>query len=516
MVLKSVVSAARSWVLMHMSTVLNIQWRANVFAHLLRLPVPYFQKRHLGDVNSRFGAIDQIQNILTTSFLEAILDGIMSVATLIMMFIYSKVLASIALVTMVLYGVSRWIWYGAFRNATNSQIILAAKQQSHFLESIRGVRAIKLFQMEGRRRASWLHILVDQINASLRTQKLQIIYTLVNSLLVGTENVLVIWLGAKMVLNGGFSIGELMAFKSYDDQFSTRLSAFIDKLMQFRMLKVYGDRLADIVWTEPEKDGIPEHELPPTLQKCDITLSNVKYRYADHEPLVINGVSLRVREGESVAIVGPSGCGKSTLVGILLGILPPTNGNVSIGGRSLRHMGPNGLRAVAGSVMQDDVLFAGSIRENICFFDAEADFDWIIECARMAGVHDEIASMPMGYNSLVGDMGTVLSGGQKQRVILARALYKKPRVLVLDEATSHLDVAKEREVNQAIMRLKITRIIVAHRPETIAAADRVVTLVRGKIVSDVRQQTAGANLPKNPAPALNGSSPVLLDTAPQG
>nr|WP_293034051.1 ATP-binding cassette domain-containing protein [Paraburkholderia sp.] len=191
-----------------------------------------------------------------------------------------------------------------------------------------------------------------------------------------------------------------------------------------------------------------------------------------------------ITPGESVAIVGPSGCGKTTLVNVLLGALEPTSGVIRIGGIELGRLGLERLRTLIGAVMQDDVLFAGSIAQNISFFDPDADSQWIAECARLAAVHDDIAAMPMGYNTLVGDMGTVLSGGQKQRVLLAQALYRRPKILVLDEATSHLDLQREQHVNAAVSKLKMTRIIVAHRPETIASASRVVMLDGGKVVFD--------------------------------
>lgn len=505
MLLQAAIGAVRSWVLMHLGTMANVQWRANVFTHLLRLPVQYFHKRHLGDINSRFTSIDHIQNTLTSGFFEAILDGVMTIATLIMMFLYSPKLGWIAVVAMSLYAVSRWAWYGSLRSATGAQIVFAAKQQTHFIESVRGVRTIKLFQRESQRRNTWLGLLVDQINAGLRVQKLQIGYSSLNSVLTGLENVLVIYFGARMVIEGSFTVGALMAFKSYKDQFDGRLSALIDRVLQWKMLQLHGERLADIVLHSPEaangtETRAADHSLPAT-----IALSHVRFRYADHEPFVLTDVSFEIGEGESVAIVGPSGCGKTTLVNVMLGILQPTAGDVSIGGVNVKHIGAEALRSMVGTVMQDDVLFAGSIAENICFFDAHVDHDRIEECARLAAIHDDIVAMPMGYNSLVGDMGTVLSGGQKQRVLLARALYKRPKILFLDEATSHLDVERERQVSAAIRSLNITRVVVAHRPETIAAADRVIRLNGGRI-EDARQQ-AVARTREGPG-ASHGGIPI--------
>jgi ATP-binding cassette subfamily B protein RaxB len=485
MLMQQTVGIVRSWVIMYMGTTLNVQWRANVFTHLIRLPIQYFEKRHLGDVVSRFSSIDNIQHTLTTSFLEAILDGLMTIVTLVMMFIYSPTLGWIAVGAMALYGLSRWAWYRPLRNATEEQIIHAAKQQSHFLESVRGVKAIKLFQRQDERRSTWLSLVVDQINADLRTQKLQILFKLTNGLLFGIENILIIWLGAKLVIDGNFSVGVMMAFIAYKSQFDGRVSGLIDKLIDVNMLQLQGERLADIVLTEPEElhtyNIIPSHDaLQPTIEAV-----NLQYRYAEQEPFVLSGINFKIAAGESVAIVGPSGCGKTTLMHVLLGLLPATNGDVLIGGISVRQLGIQVLRQMVGTVLQDDVLFAGSIADNISFFDPQADQEWVEQCAAMAAIAPEITAMPMRYNTLVGDMGTILSGGQKQRVLLARALYKRPQILFLDEATSHLDIAKEHEVNAIVKSLNITRVIIAHRPETIATANRTIFIAAGKVAGSV-------------------------------
>ena len=482
MLMQQAISTLRAWVIMHMATTLNVQWRANIFAHLIRLPVEYFEKRHLGDVVSRFSAIDQIQHTLTSTFIEAILDGILTIATLIMMFLYSPKMAWIAIGAMALYGLGRWIWFRPLRNATEEQIVHAAKQQTHFIETVRGVRTLKLFQRLDERRTSWLSLFVDQVNADLRSQKLQVMYRLLNGLLFGVERILIIWLGAKLVIDGEFSVGLLLAFIAYKDQFVNRVSGLIDRLVEIRMLNLQGERLADIALAEQEPvsiDVLSKQEVAEL--RPEIEVRDLKFRYADGEPWVLDGVNLKIAAGESVAIVGPSGCGKSTLISVMLGIRTINEGEVLVGGQPLSRLGLDHLRSMIGTVMQDDALFAGSIADNIAFFDQQLDMEWVEECARKAAVHEEIMAMPMGFNTLIGDMGAALSGGQKQRVLLARALYKRPRILFLDEATSHLDVTRESMVNEAIQALNMTRVIVAHRPETIASADRVITLDAGKV-----------------------------------
>jgi ATP-binding cassette subfamily B protein RaxB len=479
---QQLITAARTWIGMYVGTSMSIQWRANVFSHLLSLPIQYFEKRHLGDVVSRFGAADTIQQTLTTSLLAAILDGLMTIITLVMMFVYSPMLGWVAVAAMTLYGLGRWAWYQPLRTASQDLIVRSARTQSHFLETMRGVRAIKLFQSEDERRSTWLSLLIGQLNGSLKTQKLNLLYKQLNGLLFGIEGILIIWLGATMVMDGKFTVGMLIAFNSYKGQFNGRVTGLIDNFFSLKMLQLQGERLSDILLTPPEVLSTEAHEDRRELDGS-IELKDVIYRYAHGEPTVLDGVNLNIRSGESVAIIGPTGCGKSTLMQVMIGILPATRGNVLIGGKDLSEVGIKKLRNMIATVMQDDVLFAGSIQENIAFFGGDIDHARVEECARIAEIHHDILQMPMGYNTLVGDMGMVLSGGQKQRVLIARALYKRPKILFLDEATCHLDLDRERRLVESLKRLDVTRIVIAHRPETIAAADRVVTLHHGRIVS---------------------------------
>jgi len=484
LIIQQIFGALRSWILLHIGTNLSLQWRTNVFAHLVRLPVSYFERRHLGDIVSRFGAVDEIQSKLTASFFSALIDGLMSAVTLVMMFIYSPPLAWLAVGAMVAYGLIRALWFRPLRLATEQEIVHHASQQSHFLETVRGIKAVKLFQRQNERRSSWLGLVAEQVNAGVRTQRLSIAFQTTSGLLFGVVGIAILWMGARLALDGTMTVGVLMAFKAYKDQFDNRIADLIEKYFELRMLRLQGERLADIVLTKPES-------APTLVQTTDtapvpeIRLQGVRFRYAETDPWVVDGIDLTIPPGQSVAFVGPSGCGKTTLINLILGVFPPAEGDVLIGDTSLRRNGGEAMRSVVGTVMQDDTLFAGSIADNICFFDPAPDRARIEECARMAQVHDEIAALPMGYNTLVGDMGTVLSGGQKQRLFLARALYKRPRILILDEATSHLDVEKEQAVNQAIQSLNLTRILIAHRPETILSAERVVALHGGKVVEDM-------------------------------
>ena len=478
------VSALRSWVVLYLGTTLNLQWLANVFSHLLKLPVAWFEKRHLGDVVSRFGAVTAIQRTLTTSFVEALIDGAMAVATLAMMMIYSVTLAAIAIASVTTYGLLRAAYYGPLRRATEEHIVHGAKQQSHFLETVRGVQSIKLFGRQEERRSRWLNLVVDAVNGDLATQKLSLGFRSANSLVFGIERVAVVWVGALLVLDAAFSVGMLFAFVAYKEQFTARVAGLIDKLIELKMLQLQGERLADIVLTQPEEEAGPN---APAITDASIEVRGVSFRYSDTEPFVLQNCSFAIAPGESVAIVGPSGGGKTTLVKLMLGLLTPTDGQVLVGGIDIQKLGIDQYRRLVGTVMQDDQLFAGSIADNVSFFDPCPSQQMVEGCAKLAHVHEDIGAMPMAYNTLIGDMGAALSGGQKQRILLARALYKQPRILFLDEATSALDVQKERAVNDAIRGLNLTRVLIAHRPETIASASRVIVLQGGKVTQDLKR-----------------------------
>lgn len=483
-----VIEAVRGWAVTVMSTTLNIQWLGNVFQHLVNLPISYFEKRHMGDVVSRFNSLHTMQGTLTTSFVEAILDGMMALGTISMMIIYSPSLAAISLVAISLYVVLRFTLYAGLRSASQKEIIFAAKQETLFMETIRGIQSIRVFNRTDQRVAQWLNVVVDQKNCSLRTQRLLLLFKTAHQLVFSIDSIVVMLFGALLVLERQFSVGMLLAFLSYKMQFSARVSSLVDKVFEVKMLELHGARLADIVLTPRIRDKAQSSislvdgglgvEIGPSIE-----VRKLSFRYSDQEPQVLKGIDFKIEAGESVAIVGASGCGKSTLLKILLGLHSPSGGQILIGGTPLSQLGVASYREMIGAVLQDDQLFAGSVADNISFFSRTRDDMLIQSCAREAAIHDEIVAMPMGYNTLVGDMGAALSGGQKQRILLARALYRKPKILILDEATSHLDVDNEHSVNRSIRRLKLTRIIVAHRPETIASADRLIEIHAGKVVT---------------------------------
>jgi ATP-binding cassette subfamily B protein RaxB len=480
-IVQSIIAAIRSWTALYFGTNLNIQWFSNLFTHLLRLPVGFFEKRFLGDLISRFDSVQAIQQALTSNLVEAFIDGIMAFLMLTVMFVYSGVLGSIALGTVVLYFLLRMLFYGSCRRATEEYVIRSAKQEGFLIETLRGIQSIKIYSREAQRKANWLNLMVDATNAKLTADKLAILARAANIAIFGLESVLVVWIGATLVLAHSFSVGMLFAFVSYKEQFNSRTGTLIDRLFELRLLSLQAERLSDIVLEPPEPSGAgPMLDFTnPALPALEVR--SLSYRYSDTDPWLLQDVNFRVSPGECVAITGRSGAGKSTMLKLISGLLQPHQGEVLFGATSV-HRNRVEITRMIGFVMQEDNLFSGTISENIHFFDDAPDLERVRECAALACIDDDIAAMPMGYNTLVGDMGTSLSGGQKQRILIARALYRRPSVLVFDEATSHLDLETEELIVQSLSALKMTRVMVAHRPQTIAIADRVVLIENGRLV----------------------------------
>lgn len=483
------VTTLRSYVVLYLSSSLSLQMAYNLFQHLLKLPLDYFEKRHMGDIVSRFGSLSTIKDFLAQGAVTVIVDALMAVVTLIMMFIYSPLLTLVVLLSVGTYLGIRMVLYRPLRMRTEESVVTAAKSDSNFMETVRGMQSIKIFGRESDRKNLWVKRYADVMNADIRVGRLGIGYNAVNSGIFGFENILVVFIAAHMVLGGEFSVGMMMAFIAYKTQFTGKAASLVEQLIQFKMLDVHLDRLSDIALTDPDQ-FIQGGSSRTTIQRGEIELKGLSYRYSKTEPVLFKDIHLKVAAGESVAIVGPSGCGKTTLLKMMLGLFQPLEGQIKIDGQDIRQMGLQTYREQVGVVMQDDQLLSGSIADNICFFDHNPDMGRIHQSAELAAINRDIEKMPMGYNSLVGDMGTTLSGGQKQRILLARALYRRPKILFLDEATSHLDTRLEGVVNSNLKQHNITTIMIAHRPDTIRWADRVY-LLEGNQLHPVEVQQQG-------------------------
>lgn len=477
-------NAIRTLVILVFQNVMHFQIGARLFHHLVRLPIAYFEKRHIGDILSRFTSIEPIRSALAEGMIAATIDGVMAVATLVMIFVYSTQLALVVLTAFFLYAVVRLGLYQLLRKRSLLAIEARAQENSIFIETMRAVQSLKIFNRESDRETQWLNRFADVVSANVRLGRTRIAFTTINDALFGLENVVTIYLAARLALGNSLTIGMIFAFMSYKQHFTDKAVQLVEKALDFRILELHLERLADIALSPLDRGH--DQMLAYTRQiQGRIELRNVSFYYAETEPFVLKDISFIVEPGEFVTIMGPSGGGKTTLIKIMLGLLEPTEGEVLIDGTPLSTIGPRAYREYVGAVMQEDQLLSGSIADNICFFDPSFDHERMIQCAHLAGIHEEIMAMPMTYNSLIGDMGSSLSGGQKQRVMLARALYRRPRILFLDEGTAHLDVATEKHINESLKRLKMTRISVAHRPEISSGADRILGIAK-TLLQDTR------------------------------
>jgi len=464
------VTAVRAWVGVYLSTNINLKLLTTLFDHMLRLPLAWFEKRNIGDIVSKFRSVDAIQRTLSTTFVETAVDGIMVVLTLVVMAYYSVMLTTVVVAAALLYGALRWMFYYPQRYATDEQLAHEARSGTHFIETLRGMMAIKLNLREAERRSAYQNLVVDQTNAGVRVQNVGILQRASNALIFGLEGVIVIWLAALLVMEGKFTVGMLYAFIGFKLLFLTRVINLIDKWNDFRMLDLHAERIADIALAETEG---AKPQLPGDTASGPLTIEAKDLGFAyGPEGFVFRNVNLSIAPGESLAIVGPSGCGKTTLVKVLLGLLTPTEGEVRVNGRNLADWDAAQYRSRVSAVMQDDQLFVGTIEDNISFFDTEHDPTRVRESAKAAMIDEEIMAMPMQYNTIVGSLGMALSGGQKQRVLLARALYRNPKVLFLDEAFDQVDLVLERRISSSLSNKSLSIVLVSHRTETAAAAHR--------------------------------------------
>jgi len=480
-VISVAVTGVRAWVGVYLSTSINLKLLTTLFNHMLRLPLSWFEKRNIGDIVSKFRSVDAIQRTLTTTFVETAVDGMMVVLTLVVMSYYSSMLTLVVVGAALLYGIARWTFYYPQRYATDEQLAHEARSGTHFIETLRGMMAIKLNLREAERRAAYQNLVVDQTNAGVRVQNVGILQRAANALIFGLENVVVIWLAALLVMDGKFTVGMLYAFIGFKIVFLTRVINLVEKWNEFRMLDLHAERIADIALAEPEA---ARPAIPGEVGAGALTLETRELGFAyGPEGFAFRNVGLQVFPGETVAIVGPSGCGKTTLLKVLLGLLVPTEGEVRVNGRSLADWDLGQYRSRIGAVMQDDQLFVGTIEDNISFFDADHDPARVRECARDAMIDQEIMAMPMQYNTIVGSLGMALSGGQKQRVLLARALYRRPQILFLDEAFDQLDVSLERRISAALADRAISLVVVSHRAETVSVSIKRVEMTHPEVAA---------------------------------
>lgn len=473
--LKAATSTLRAWSSLVMSTLINVQWQSGLFDHLLRLPLAFFERRKLGDIQSRFDSLDTLRTTFTTSVIGFIMDSIMVVGVFVMMLLYGGYLTWIVLCFTTIYIFIRLVTYGNYRQISEECLVREARAASYFMETLYGIATVKIQGMVGIRGAHWLNMKIDAINSGIKLTRMDLLFGGINTFVTACDQIVILWLGAGLVIDNQMTIGMFVAFSSFRGQFSERVASLTSFLLQLRIMSLHNERIADIALHEKEEKK-PEIEIVAHMGPISLETNGLSYRYDSQSAPIFSALSLSVAPGESVAITGASGAGKTTLMKVLCGLFEPDSGRVLINGIDIRQMGINNYHRMIACVMQDDRLFSGSIRENICGFAEEMDEEWMVECARASHIHDVIMNMPMGYETLIGELGEGLSGGQKQRIFIARALYRKPGILFMDEATSALDSESEHFVNVAIKNMNITRVIIAHRETTLRTVDRVISI----------------------------------------
>lgn len=473
--LRAATGMLRAWSSLVMGTLINVQWQSGLFNHLLRLPLAYFERRKLGDIQSRFGSLDTLRATFTTSVVGAIMDSIMVVGVFVMMLLYGGYLTWIVLGFTTVYVLIRLVTYGYYRQISEETLVRGARASSYFMETLYGIATVKIQGMAERRGTHWLNLKIDAINSGIKLTKMDLFFGGINTFVAACDQVAILWLGTSLVIDNQMTIGMFVAFGSFRGQFSDRVASLTNFLLQLRMMSLHNERIADIALHEKEEKK-PELDIVADMTPVSLETTDLSYRYDSQSAPVFSGLYLSVTPGESVAITGTSGAGKTTLMKVLCGLFEPDSGKVLVNGTDIRQLGINNYHRMIACVMQDDRLFSGSIRENICGFSEEMDEAWMIECARASYIHDVIMKMPMGYETLIGELGEGLSGGQKQRIFIARALYRRPGILFMDEATSSLDTESECFVNVAIRNMNITRVIIAHRETTLRTVDRTISI----------------------------------------
>lgn len=467
--LRVAVTWVRGRLVMHAGEAIGFQMGSNLLHHLLRLPLPWFERRHLGDIVSRFGSLAPVHGLLTEGFAVALVDGLMAFTTLAIMLLYSPQLTAVVLLALLLYGLLRLATLPVLRRREQALIAAGAEEETAFLETLRCVQTLKAFGRELDRHAYWQNKRARTVNAEVASGRLGLSLNAANGVLFGVESLVVVWLGAHAVLDGGFTVGMLYAFVSFKSQFTDRVITLVDRAAELGLLRLHLERLAEIGHEQTETAPVST----PALRRgqAHIRFREVGFSHGVNAPPVLSGIHFDLPAGGMMVVTGPSGCGKTTLLRLACGLLTPTSGEIEIDGSLLTNDGLGPWRRRTAVVLQDDRLLAGSLGENVAFFDPEPEQAWLDDCAAAVGLDDWIRGLPMGWQTRMGEGGVGLSGGQRQRLLLARALYVRPDALFVDEGTAHLDPASARLIGDLLSRLHMTRLVVTHDPRLFPEAD---------------------------------------------
>jgi subfamily B ATP-binding cassette protein HlyB/CyaB len=484
-VFDTILGILRTFLFAHTTNRIDVELGARLFRHLLALPISYFQARRVGDSVARVRELENIRNFLTGSALTLVIDLFFTFVFLAVMFIYSPLLTAIVVGAFPFYvGIS----VGAtplFRERLDEKFARGAENQAFLVETVTGVETLKAMAVEPQMQRRWEEQLAGYVAASFRVTRLGNTASQTVQLISKLVTAGILYFGAKLVIDGSLTIGELVAFNILAGRVSSPVLRLAQMWQDFHQARLSVARLGDILNTPPESMFNPGRTALPTL-RGEIEFEHVTFRYRIDGPEVLHDVSFRVPAGQVVGIVGPSGSGKSTLAKLVQRLYVPESGRVLVDGADLAMVDSTWLRRQMGIVLQENILFNRTVRDNIALAEPSIANSRVIAAATLAGAHDFILELPEGYDTIVGERGSTLSGGQRQRIAIARALLNEPRVLILDEATSALDYESEQTFQRNLAQIGVGRtvIIVAHRLSTVRFADRILTLDHGRLIED--------------------------------
>jgi subfamily B ATP-binding cassette protein HlyB/CyaB len=484
-VFETILGILRTYLFAHTTNRIDVELGARLFRHLLALPIAYFQARRVGDSVARVRELENIRNFLTSSALTLVIDLFFTFVFIAVMFVYSPLLTWIVLGAFPIYIAISAGATPLFRRRLDEKFQRGAENQAFLVESVTGIETLKSMAVEPRMQQRWEEQLAGYVTASFRvislgntaSQSVQ----LVNKLVIAAT----LYFGAKLVIDGGLTVGELVAFNMLAGRVSAPVLRLAQLWQDFHQARISVARLGDILNTAAEPTYSPARAALPAI-RGDVAFEHVSFRYRIDGAQVLHDASFNVPAGQVVGIVGPSGSGKSTLTKLVQRLYVPESGRVLVDGVDLAMVDTAWLRRQIGVVLQENVLFNRSVRDNIALADPAMPMERVIAAARLAGAHDFILELPEGYDTIIGERGASLSGGQRQRVAIARALIGDPRILIFDEATSALDYESERVIQQNMSEIAKGRtvFIIAHRLSTVRMADRIITIDRGRLVED--------------------------------
>jgi ATP-binding cassette, subfamily B, bacterial len=470
----------RSALLMRLKAHLDPQMMLNFFEHVFTLPYQFFQTRASGDLLMRLTSNSNIREVLTIQTSSVVLDAVLVIGYLGILLAIQPVFGLIALVLGIAQIFLLLATTPRMREIMARDLAAQADSQSYTVEALSGIATLKASGSEDRALDRWSNLYFKELGVSLRRDHLAVLLESAQTTLRTLSPLVLLWVGAMFVLNGQMSLGTMLAINVLATSFLTPLASLVRSGQTLPLVAAYLERIGDVLEAEPEQDLGSVQNVPQLRGR--IELKNIDFRYSENAPLILQDISMAIEPGQKVALAGLTGSGKSTLAKICMGLYPPSNGEVFYDGLPLQSLRYPSLRSQFGVVMQDPFLFSGSIRENIAFNDPTLSLEAVVRAAKLAAIDDEIIQMPMGYETMVGEGGARLSGGQLQRIALARALAHNPVILILDEATSHLDAVTERLVDHNLSQLSCTRIVIAHRLSTVRNADVICVLKEGRIV----------------------------------